>query len=119
MMADDDINPQVRRWLACWQNGRLDELPIADDFQHTSPFGTIADKARYLSIVGKNQADFLDNTFTVLVQLQQGDCVCVQFEQNNHSTGLQMVVCEWYQLQDGLIQSIQSFYNVGDAEIKG
>jgi len=119
MMASEDIHPVVKQWLSSWEQGRLEDLPITDDFQHTSPFGSIEGKARYLSIVGKNRADFLDNTFTVLAQITQGDRVCVQFEQNNHSTGLQMVVCEWYQLQGELIQSIHSFYNVGDAEIKG
>ena len=113
------INPIIQQWLDCWQTGQIDQLPIGDDFQHTSPFGTIKGKRRYLEVVNNNLDDFLNNTLTVVAHIAQGDQVCVQFEQTNAKTGLKMTVCEWYQLAGNQIRSIRSFYNVGNAVIQG
>ncbi len=114
-----EIDPVVQKWFDCWNSGQVDDLPIADDFKHTSPFGTIESKQTYLDIVSKNKDDFLGNELTVLKHIKQGRQVCVQFHQNNELTGLSMEVCEWYELEGELIKSIRSFYNVGNAEIKG
>lgn len=113
------IHPIVQKWINCWRTGNIEDLPITDDFCHTSPFGVIDSKAKYLDIVGKNKKDFLGNQLIVLKQIQQGNSVCVQFEQKNANTGLDMMVCEWYELQDNKIKAIRSFYNIGNAEIKG
>lgn len=113
------LNPVVARWIECWNTANLDDLPISDNFKHTSPFGTIEPKSRYLEIVEKNRNDFLGNKLTVLKHIQQGENVCIQFEQSNANTGLQMVVCEWYILDGERITEIQSFYNIGNAEITG
>ncbi|WP_298761175.1 nuclear transport factor 2 family protein [uncultured Psychroserpens sp.] len=113
------IHPIVKKWFDCWNNGVIEDLPIADDFSHTSPFGTITPKSEYMDIVLKNKNDFLGNTLTIIKQIQEVENVCVQFEQKNKNTGLEMTVCEWYNIKDGLIKSIHSFYNIGNAEIKG
>ncbi len=113
------IDPVVEKWFACWESGRIYELPIADNFRHTSPFGTIETKARYLEIVEKNRKDFLGNKLTIIKQIKEGNNVCVQFEQMNINTGLEMIVCEWYVLDGDQIKEIRSFYNIGNAEIKG
>ena len=115
----DHLHPVVRRWFSCWESGNVDALPITEDFRHTSPFGTIESKAHYLEIVYNNTQDFLGNKLTVTKQIREGDNVCVQFEQKNENTGLEMTVCEWYSLRGDLIKEIRSFYNIGDAEIKG
>ena len=72
-----------------------------------------------MEIVNKNKKDFLGNTLKVTRQIREGNNVCVQFEQKNKNTGLEMTVCEWYVLEGDLIREIRSFYNVGNAEIKG
>lgn len=113
------LHPVVKKWFHCWETGNIEELPIAEDFSHTSPFGTIATKERYLDIVNKNKKDFLGNTLTVTKQIREGNNVCVQFEQKNSNTGLEMTVCEWYVIDGDTIKEIRSFYNVGNAEIKG
>jgi len=115
----ENVHPLVKQWFSCWENGNIEALPISDDFSHTSPFGTIEPKERYLEIVLKNKKDFLGNTFTILKQIQEGNNVCVQFEQKNANTGLEMIVCEWYVMDGDAIKEIRSFYNVGDASIQG
>lgn len=114
-----DIHPIVAQWISCWETGKLDDLPITDDFKHTSPFGVIESKARYMEIVHKNKKDFLGNTLTVIKQIKENNQICVQFKQRNANTGLAMTVCEWYELDGDNIKEIRSFYNIGNAEIKG
>ncbi|NVJ65947.1 MAG: nuclear transport factor 2 family protein [Gammaproteobacteria bacterium] len=113
------LHPTVQKWFDCWNCGNIDDLPITDDFSHTSPFGTISPKSQYMQIVNKNRKDFLGNSLTVTAHIQDGNQVCVQFDQKNANTSLEMTVCEWYQFEGDLIKSIRSFYNIGNAEIKG
>ena len=35
------MHPAVSQWFECWNSGDTDNLPITDDFKHTSPFGVI------------------------------------------------------------------------------
>lgn len=114
-----EIDPVVGKWFSCWETGNIDELPIVDDFKHSSPFGTIETKKRYLEVIEKNRKNFFGNKLTVIEQVKENNNVCVQFEQKNSNTGLEMLVCEWYVLEGGKIKEIRSFYNVGNAEIKG
>lgn len=110
----------VARWFSCWNTGSVDDLPITDDFRHTSPFGTIESKARYLEIVDKNRDSFLGNTLTVVRHIVDGNNVCVQFRQTREDDpDFAMTVCEWYVLDGDRIREIESFYNIGDAVIQG
>ena len=113
------INLVVQKWIDCWNSGNIEELPITGDFVHTSPFGVIESRQRYLEIVNRNKSDFLGNELIVTHQIEEENRVCIQFSQKNHNTGLEMDVCEWYELEGNLIKAIRSFYNVGDAEIVG
>lgn len=110
----------VAEWFACWNSGTVEDLPITDDFRHTSPFGTIETKARYMDIVNKNRESFLGNQLTVLKQIVDGNHVCVQFRQTREDDpAFEMTVCEWYLLEGDRIKEIESFYNIGDAVIQG
>ena len=115
----ENLHPVLEKWFSCWRNGNVEDLPIADDFIHTSPFGTIESKSRYMEIVLKNKKDFLGNSLNVTRQIREGNQVCVQFEQKNENTGLEMVVCEWYHIEGSQIKEIRSFYNIGNAVIQG
>ena len=114
-----NLHPIVKKWFDCWNTGNIEDLPVSEDFSHTSPFGTIESKSKYMDIVLKNKKDFLGNTLTVLKQIREGNTICVQFEQKNKNTGLEMTVCEWYEIEGDKIEQIRSFYNIGNAEIKG
>ena len=116
----DKLPRPVAKWFACWNSGAVDELPITDDFRHTSPFGTIETKSRYLEIVNRNRESFLGKKLTVLKQIDDGSSVCVQFRQTREDDPeFEMIVCEWYGLDGDQITEIESFYNIGDAVIKG
>lgn len=113
------LPPPVAQWFDCWNSGNVDDLPLTDDFRHTSPFGTIEPKARYLEIVDKNRESFLGNKLTVLKQIVDGNNVCVQFRQTREDDPtFEMIVCEWYLLDGDRIKEIKSFYNIGNAVIQ-
>jgi limonene-1,2-epoxide hydrolase len=115
-----ELPTPVAQWFTCWNTGAIDDLPITDDFRHTSPFGTIETKARYLEIVDKNRDSFLGNRLTVLRQLVDGNNVCVQFRQTREDDpDFEMTVCEWYVLDGDRIKEIESVYNIGNAVIQG
>ena len=115
-----ELPSPVAQWFACWNSGVIDNLPLTDDFRHTSPFGTIETKARYLEIVNKNRESFLGNRLTVLKQIVDGNNVCVQFRQTRKADPeFEMIVCEWYVIDGVGIREIESFYNIGNAVIQG
>jgi hypothetical protein len=115
-----ELPAPVARWFSCWNSGEIDDLPITDDFCHTSPFGTIETKVRYMEIVNKNRESFLGNKLSVLDQIVEGNNVCVQFQQTREDdTEFRMTVCEWYVLDGDRIREIKSFYNIGNAVIQG
>ncbi len=59
-----DAKTLVREWFDKWDQGDFLNLPLADDFKHTSPFGTIDGKEVYLNLVKENQDKFLGYKFT-------------------------------------------------------
>ena len=42
----------VKVWFERWESGDFHDLPITEDFRHTSPFGTIEGKKAYIEIGG-------------------------------------------------------------------
>lgn len=115
-----ELPTPVAQWFDCWNSGNIDDLPLTEDFRHTSPFGVIETRRRYLEIVGKNTEAFLGNKLTLIRQMVAGDNVCVQFRQTRaDDPDFEMVVCEWYVLEGERIREIESFYNIGDAVIQG
>ena len=116
-MHRSDLHPIIRRWFDSWEARRPDQLPITDDFIHTSPFGDIVSAERYLDLVDKNQEAFFENEYEIGNQIVQGDQACVQYELVN-ARG-RMPVCEWYVFEGDRIKRIYAYYNIGNAEIKG
>ncbi len=105
----------VEKWFSCWETGELDQLPITNDFEHTSPFGTISSKSTYLDIVEKNKDRFLGKSFQIIDKIIEGNNACVRYEVINPDGN--MDVCEWYTMEGGLIKNIYSYYNIGDAKL--
>ena len=88
------------------------DLPIADNFKHTSPFGTIDGKKAYLDLVQENKDKFLGYHFDIHDAIYEEDKACVRY------TGVQgdftLDVSEWYYVKDGLIVEIIAYYHIGE-----
>ena len=100
----------VRSWFEKWTNGEFTSLPLADEFRHTSPYGTIQGKAAYLQLVESNRDKFLGNRFEVKDELFGSGQACVRYTM--HAPEFTMEVSEWFFIGEGLIQEIVSYYNI-------
>ena len=95
-------------WIQGWIEGRPDEIPLADDFVHTSPFGTIAGRETYLERI-KPASEQNVASLTILKTLGSNSEAVVRFDMATpHGT----IPCvDWVTVQDDVITRIHSFYD--------
>ena len=74
-----DAKNIVRLWFEKWEQADIQHLPIAEDFIHTSPYGTITGKAQYLELVEANLDKFLGHRFEIHDEIYQADKGCVRY----------------------------------------
>lgn len=106
------LNELVKRWFSVWREGDYRNIPVAINFKHTSPYGTIDGKEPYLRLVEANKDKFLGNRIDLHDEIYAGDKACVRYTITNASGGFTMEVSEWFFMGDGLIQEIVSYYNI-------
>ena len=102
----------VRKWFDKWEKGDFLHLPISEDFKHTSPFGTIDGKEKYISLVKENKDKFLGYRFEIHDEIFENDRACVRYTAIQKDFKLD--VSEWYFIKDDLIESIVSYYHIGE-----
>lgn len=102
----------VKEWFDKWESGDFQNLPISDNFRHTSPFGTIDNKKKYLDIVEENKDKFLGYRFKILDEIYYDNKGCVRYQGIKGDYILD--VSEWYYIKDGLIEKIVSYYHLGE-----
>ena len=100
----------VKQWFQYWENGDFQNLPIAEDFSHTSPYGIISGKESYLDIVRMNRDKFLGHVFQIHDAIYLKDHACVRYSALKDDFRLD--VSEWYYFKDGLIHKIIAYYNI-------
>ena len=102
----------VTEWFQCWTDGDFLNIPVSDDFQHTSPYRTVDGKAAYLKLVEDNRGKFLGYQFHIHDAIYGEQSACVRY------TGVQgdfsLDVSEWYYVKDGLISEIIAYYHIGE-----
>jgi len=103
----------IEKWFKLWYEGNYENLPLAEDFSHTSPFGTIEGKETYLDLVRENEDKFLGYTFTIHDSLFGEDSACVRYT-GSQGEEFSLDVSEWYYAEKGLIKSIVSYYHIGE-----
>lgn len=111
------LNELVKKWFAIWENGDYLNLPISENFKHTSPYGTINGKKEYLQIVASNKDKFLGHRMEIHNEIYEKTVACVRYTaiQDNFS----LDVSEWYFLgKQNLIEEIVAYYNIEEERIK-
>ena len=101
---------QTDLWFQKWQDGDVDNLPITDNFVHTSPYGVIRGKSAYLEIVNANRDKFLDHRFEIHDILSDENKACVRYSAIQPDFSLE--VTEWHFYKDELISEIVAYYNI-------
>ncbi|MFD1096151.1 nuclear transport factor 2 family protein [Salegentibacter chungangensis] len=111
-----DIESLVQQWFSKWENGDFLNLPISDNFKHTSPYGTIAGKNQYLSLVEANRGKFLNHRFEILDELYGQSKACIRYTAIHDDFSLE--VTEWHYIKNGLIEEIVAYYNIEEKRIE-
>ncbi len=104
-----DIADLVDRWFKIWTNGDFENLPLAESFQHTSPYGTFQ-KKEYIQLIEANRDKFLGNSFEFHDRIITGDKACVRYTVNKDD--FTMEVTEWHYAKEGLLDKIIAYYNI-------
>ena len=104
----------VALWFEKWENGDFMNLPISDNFVHTSPYGTINGKQQYVSLVEANREKFLGHQFQLHNILTSEDLVCVRY--TAHQEQFTLEVSEWHFIGNGLINRVIAYYNIEGAK---
>ena len=105
----------VKQWFQYWENGDFQDLPLAEDFSHTSPYGTISGKKNYMEIVQMNREKFLGHRFEIHDAIYREEVACVRYTAIKEDFKLD--VSEWHYIKNGLIQEIVAYYNI-EGEIR-
>lgn len=105
-----NIQLLVRKWFEKWEVGEFLDLPISENFKHTSPYGVIEGKKEYLSLVVANMDKFAGQRFSLHDELYGENKACVRYTvvQDDLTFG----VSEWYFAKNGLIEEIMVYYNM-------
>ncbi len=107
-----DKQTLVKQWFYKWETGDFTDLPITDNFKHTSPFGTIQGKTEYLALVEANKDKFLGYQFTIHDELYDTNRACVRYTAVQGDFKLE--VSEWYFFKNDLIEEIVAYYHIGE-----
>ena len=100
----------VQLWFQKWESGEFLDLPITENFTHTSPYGTIQGKKDYIALVEANRDKFLGHRFNIHDILEGPHSACVRYTAIQEDFELE--VTEWHYAQDDLIEEIIAYYNI-------
>lgn len=103
------------KWFDIWTKGNFMQLPISNDFTHTSPYGTIEGKEAYLQLVDANKDKFLGHRFVIHDAIYDEGKACVRYSALKEDFRLE--VSEWHYIKNDLIYKIVAYYNI-EGEIR-
>lgn len=98
----------ARLWIERWNEGAPELIPLAEDFKHTSPFGCVEGRQRYLDWVKPLAAKNV-TALRILRTLPGSTSAAIHFEMQTPKGPVQ--VCDWVVVRGGAITEIHSFYD--------
>lgn len=98
-------------WIEGWNEGRPDEIPLAPDFTHSSPFGTVEGRERYLEWVKPLAAENVTSLRVVRTIGGESEAA-IWFEMMTPMGAVQC--CDWVRIEGEEIVAITSFYDATD-----
>lgn len=106
-MSSVDI---IKQWFHKWETGDYLNLPVSENFRHTSPYGIIKGKKEYINLVKANEDKFLGHRFEIHDGLYEKNKACVRYTAVKDNFSLD--VSEWYYLGEDQIEEIIAYYNI-------
>ncbi|MGA7303265.1 MAG: nuclear transport factor 2 family protein [Rhodothermales bacterium] len=108
MAQQNEAERLARAWIEGWIAGTPDDIPLAEDFTHSSPFGVVKGREKYLEWVKPLAAQ---NVVSLKIIKTLGvDREAVIWFEMESPNGL-VPSCDWVETKDGEIVAIQSFYD--------
>ena len=107
-----ELQTLVKDWFNKWLKGDFHNLPVSENFRHTSPFGTIDGKDEYIKLVEENKDKFLGYRFNIHDEIYDKDKACVRYKAIQGD--FELDVSEWYYVKNDLIEKIMAYYHIGE-----
>lgn len=107
-MEPSEVEALTREWITVWTNGDPRAYPLSDDFQHSSPFGTVEGRQRYLDWVIPLAAENVA-ALTIEDVLVSGMQSVIRYRQEQPG-GAVMNACDWLQFDNGKLARVWSYY---------
>lgn len=111
MSSHNEAEMLARAWIEGWIAGTPDEIPLVADFTHSSPFGVVKGREKYLEWVKPLSAKNV-TSLKIVKTLGREDEAAIWFEMMTPK-GL-VLCCDWVHTKNSKIVSIQSFYDATD-----
>ena len=107
-MNEQEIDRLTRQWILVWNDGDPATLPLADDFQHTSPYGRIEGREHYLEVVVPMAKENV-STLTIEDVLVSGSQSVIRYQVAKPG-GETMKACDWLTFENGQLARVWSYY---------
>lgn len=111
MSITNEAERLARAWINGWNAGKPDEIPLASNFKHSSPFGVVKGREKYLEWVKPMAAENV--TSLKIVKTLGGDGEAVIWFEMMTPRGL-VQCCDWVQTENKEILAITSFFDATD-----
>ena len=111
MAIENEAERLARAWIDGWNAGKPDEIPLARDFTHSSPFGVFEGREKYLEWTKPMAAKNV--TSLKIVKTLSGDSESAIWFEMMTPNGL-VQCCDWVQTDNEEIVAITSFYDATD-----
>ncbi len=85
-------------------------MPLAEDFVHQSPYGTISGKEAYLDLVREHREAFLGYTFQIHDLLTEKNTGCCRYSAIKAEKTME--VSEWHYMAGGKISKVVAYYDL-------
>jgi len=98
----------ARHWIETWQRGEPEKLALAPEFKHTSPFGVLEGRERYLEVVvplSKRNVQSLE----IRDVFGQGDRAVIIFDVRSGDAVVRS--CDLVRVRGEQIVEVESFYD--------
>ena len=111
MPTRNEAERLARAWIDGWNAGTPEDIPLASEFEHSSPFGTVKGRDKYLEWVRPLAAKNVTSLKIIRTLAGDGECA-IWFEMGTPNGVVQC--CDWVRTDNNQIVAITSFYDATD-----
>ena len=108
METPRDAESLARLWIEKWNEGRPEEIPLAEGFRHASPYGVIEGRQVYMDAV-KPMAEASVTSLEIRRTVGGEADAAVWYRMT--TGGVDVECCDWIQAEGGEITAITAFYD--------